>query len=60
MYRIGVRRFTTTAWKAAETAAQMEGPNPYGIKVSTAQGIVKGLVGGELNTELSLRILAAS
>jgi cysteine synthase len=47
MYRLGVRRFMTTARKAAETVMQMEGPNSYGIKVSTAQGIVKGLVGGE-------------
>jgi hypothetical protein len=29
-----------------ETAAQMESHNPYGIKVSKAQGVVKGLVGG--------------
>jgi hypothetical protein len=49
MFRLGARRFTTTARKAAEAVAQMEGPNPYGIKVSTAQGVVKGLVGGEFN-----------
>lgn len=49
MYRFGVRQFTTTARKAAEAVAQMEGPNPYGIKVSTTQGVVKGLVGGEFN-----------
>ena len=52
MYRLGVRRFTTTAQKAAEAVAQMEGPNPYGIKVSTAQGVVKGLVGGEFSLYL--------
>lgn len=49
MYRLGVRRFSTTVRKAAEAVAQMEGPNPYGIKVSTAQGVVKGLVGGKFN-----------
>jgi hypothetical protein len=49
MYRLGVRRFSTTVRKAAEAVAQMEGPNPYGIKVSTAQGVVKGLVGGKFD-----------
>jgi hypothetical protein len=52
MYRIGARRFSTTVWRAAETVAQMERPNPYGIKVSTAQGIVKGLTGGEKYEQL--------
>ena len=47
MYRLGVRRFATAARKAVETVAQMEGSNAYGVKVSTAQGVVKGLVGGE-------------
>jgi len=46
MLRQGVRRFTTTACRAAETLAQMEGPNQYGIQVSKAQGVVNGLVGG--------------
>jgi hypothetical protein len=46
MFRLGVRTFTTTARRAAETVAQMEGPNAYGIGVSKAQGIVKGLTGG--------------
>ncbi len=50
MYRLGIRRFATTARKAAEAAAQMEGLNPYGIKVSTAQGVVKGLVGGKFDS----------
>ncbi|TVY58974.1 Cysteine synthase 1 [Lachnellula cervina] len=52
MYRLGVRRFTTTARRAAETAAQMEAPNHYGISVSKAQGIVKGLTGAIGNTPL--------
>jgi hypothetical protein len=47
MSRVGVRRFSTTIRRFAETATQMEGPNQYNIKVSKAQGIVKGLVGGE-------------
>lgn len=46
MFRIGVRTFATTAKRAAETVAQMEGPNQYGIGVSKAQGVVKGLTGG--------------
>ena len=46
MFTRGVRRFTTTAARAAETLAQMEGPNQYGIQVSRAQGQVNGLVGG--------------
>ena len=41
-----VRRFATTAFRAAETLAQMEGPNPYGIRVAKAQGHVNGFVGG--------------
>jgi cysteine synthase A len=48
MYRLGVRRFTTSVRHAAQTAAQMEPKNQYGIQVSKAQGVVKGLVGGKL------------
>lgn len=47
MYRLGVRTFATSARRFVETAAHMEAPNPYGIKVSTAQGVVKGLTGGK-------------
>ena len=46
MFRLGARTFATTARRAAETVAQMGGPNHYGIAVSKAQGIVKGLTGG--------------
>lgn len=46
MFRLGVRRFATTTVRAAETAAQMEAPNQYGVAVSKAQGVVKGLTGG--------------
>jgi cysteine synthase A len=46
MFRLGVRSFATTARRAAETVAQMEESIQYGIKVSKAQGVVKGLTGG--------------
>ncbi|RDW88234.1 hypothetical protein BP6252_00266 [Coleophoma cylindrospora] len=52
MFRTGVRRFGTTAWRAAQTAAQMEAPNQYGIGVSKVQGVVKGLTGAIGNTPL--------
>ncbi|KAL5350439.1 cysteine synthase [Pseudogymnoascus sp. 05NY08] len=52
MYRLGVRRFTTSVRHAAQTAAQMEAKNQYGIQVSKAQGVVKGLVGAIGNTPL--------
>ncbi|OBT46329.1 cysteine synthase [Pseudogymnoascus sp. WSF 3629] len=52
MYRLGVRRFTTSVRHAAQTAAQMEPKNQYGIQVSKAQGVVKGLVGAIGNTPL--------
>ncbi|KAL9117692.1 MAG: hypothetical protein Q9187_005767 [Circinaria calcarea] len=47
-----VRRFATTAYRTAETLAQMEGPNPYGIQVAKAQGHVNGFVGAIGNTPL--------
>lgn len=47
MFRKGVRTFTSTALRAAETAAQMEARNTYGVGVSKAQGVVKGLTGGK-------------
>ncbi|PQE08265.1 cysteine synthase protein [Rutstroemia sp. NJR-2017a BVV2] len=52
MFRLGVRRFATTAARAAETAAQMEAPNQYGVAVAKAQGVVKGLTGAIGNTPL--------
>ncbi|PVH86566.1 cysteine synthase [Cadophora sp. DSE1049] len=52
MFRLGVRTFATTARRAAESAAQMEAANAYGIGVSKAQGIVKGLTGAIGNTPL--------
>ncbi|PBP27620.1 cysteine synthase [Diplocarpon rosae] len=52
MLRYGVRRFATTANRAAQTASQIEAANQFGIRVSTAQGIVKGLTGAIGNTPL--------
>ncbi|KAL2076037.1 hypothetical protein VTL71DRAFT_980 [Oculimacula yallundae] len=52
MFRLGVRTFATTARRAVESAAQMEAANAYGIGVSKAQGIVKGLTGAIGNTPL--------
>ena len=49
MFRLGVRRFATTAVRAVESAAQMEASNLYGVGVSKAQGIVKGLTGGKVH-----------
>jgi cysteine synthase A len=43
MFRHGIRRFSA---KAAEAVAVAESENPYGVRVSRAQGVVKGLTGG--------------
>ena len=53
MFR-GIRRFATTAYRAAELVSQVEASNAYGIKVSQAQGHVNGLVGG---MQFSFRII---
>lgn len=52
MFRFGARGFSTSVRRAAQTVAQMEAPNQYGIRVSKAQGVVKGLVGAIGNTPL--------
>ncbi|KAB8292262.1 hypothetical protein EYC80_008004 [Monilinia laxa] len=52
MFRLGVRRFATTAKRAGIILDRMEAANPYGIKVSKAQGVVKGLAGAIGNTPL--------
>ncbi|KAL3423038.1 cysteine synthase [Phlyctema vagabunda] len=51
MFRTAVRRFGTTAVRAAN-AVHAEVPNSYGINVSSAQGVVRGLVGAVGNTPL--------
>ncbi|KAI9781343.1 MAG: Cysteine synthase 1 [Peltula sp. TS41687] len=52
MFRLGLRRFTSTACRTAETAAQMESSNQYGIALSRAQGVVDGLTAAIGNTPL--------
>ncbi|KAI9676442.1 MAG: Cysteine synthase 1 [Caeruleum heppii] len=47
-----LRRFTTTARRTAQTLTQIEAANPYGIRVSQAQGHVDGFVGAIGNTPL--------
>lgn len=42
----GIRKFRTTAYKAAEVASQVHVANPYGVRVSMAQRNVDGFVGG--------------
>lgn len=39
MFRVGMRRFTTSVHRAAETVAQIESAQAYAIGVSKAQGI---------------------
>ncbi|KAI9729660.1 MAG: Cysteine synthase 1 [Claussenomyces sp. TS43310] len=51
-FRVGARHFTTSLRRVVETAAQIESHNRYGIKVSSAQGVVKGLTGAIGNTPL--------
>ena len=43
----GVRKFTTTALRAAELAQRVEAANAYGVQVSKAQKHVDGFVGGK-------------
>ncbi|EPE33827.1 Tryptophan synthase beta subunit-like PLP-dependent enzyme [Glarea lozoyensis ATCC 20868] len=52
MFRLGVRRFATSAVRAAETVSQKEAASVYGFNVSYAQGVVKGLTGAIGNTPL--------
>ncbi|EEP79134.1 cysteine synthase [Uncinocarpus reesii 1704] len=53
MFRNGVRRFSTTTFRGMENlVAQAATRNPYGISVSKAQGVVKGLTGAIGNTPL--------
>ncbi len=46
MLRGAIRGFASTVSRAAETVAQMERPNQYGIAVSRAQGVVDSFTGG--------------
>ena len=49
MFRQGVRRLSTTAYKAAAMASQVDKSNQYGVQLAKAQGHVNGFVGGEGN-----------
>ena len=57
MFRTSIRRFGSTAYRriaaatistSNEALTQAQHVNPYGLKVSSAQGTVNGLVGGML------------
>jgi hypothetical protein len=50
MFRYGVRRFTTTAYKAVEHAPKL---NMASVQLAKAQGYVNGFVGG--NTTVTRR-----
>ena len=58
MFTRSVRRFATTAYRAAETLSQIESSNPYGIQVAKAQGHVNGFVGGVSLLKLCIKIYA--
>ena len=47
MFRHGVRRFTITAFRAAEIASKVDMANQYGVQLAKAQGHVNGFVGGK-------------
>ncbi|KAK2733100.1 Cysteine synthase 1 [Myotisia sp. PD_48] len=52
MFRTGIRTFTSTVLRAAESMSHIEAKNQYGINLSKAQGVVKGLTGAIGNTPL--------
>ncbi|KAL8674862.1 MAG: hypothetical protein Q9168_000748 [Polycauliona sp. 1 TL-2023] len=47
-----VRRFATTAYRAAELATKVDSSNQYGVQLAKAQGHVNGFVGAIGNTPL--------
>ena len=47
MFRQSLRRLTTTAYRAAEAASQVDMSNQYGVQLAKAQGYVNGFVGGK-------------
>lgn len=46
MFRTSIRRFATSATRAADLAVQYDAKNAYGIGISKAQGVAHGLTGG--------------
>ncbi|KAL8953828.1 MAG: hypothetical protein Q9222_000337 [Ikaeria aurantiellina] len=47
-----VRKFATTAYRAAEVASKVDASNQYGVQLAQAQGHVNGFVGAIGNTPL--------
>ena len=41
-----IRKFATTAYRAAEVASKVDASNQYGVQLARAQGHVNGFVGG--------------
>jgi len=55
MFRTPIRRFAATAWRAAESVAEIDAAQQYRINVSKAQGICqRGLIDGMLRPQLHL------
>lgn len=46
MLKQSLRRFTYTAYRAAQLATKIDMANQYGVRVAKAQGSVDGFVGG--------------
>ena len=46
MFKQSLRRFTFTAYRAAQLATKIDMANQYGVRVAKAQGPVDGFVGG--------------
>lgn len=44
-----MRRLSTTAYRGAEMASQVDKSNQYRVQLAKAQGHVNGFVGGEAN-----------
>ncbi|KAI4121355.1 MAG: hypothetical protein LQ338_006408 [Usnochroma carphineum] len=52
MIRHNIRRFATTAYRAAEVASKVDAANQYVVQLAKAQGHVNGFVGAIGNTPL--------
>lgn len=44
-----IRRFATTAYRAAEVASKVDAANQYRVQLAKAQGHVDGFVGGKFS-----------
>ena len=47
MFRHGMRKFTSTAYRLAEVASKVDMANQYGVQLAKAQSHVNGFVGGK-------------